>query len=359
MEKQLSGLMIVCFLFFFIVTFSSAAVPESRLGKLKRGINYAPLRKVPPEALDMAEIELFKRTGFNYVRLPVNVSNLFDQKNPEKLKKIGLDHLDAAVDIIISRRLAVMVEIHDVSSDLWKKNDYGDKFARFWRALAKHLSVYDPEWVFLEMVNEPSAETPERWNQVWPKILSAMREGAPEHTLILDANQRASENQRDSVKALTMMAPADDRNVVYSFHFYQPMIFTHQGATWGWDMLRHFRDIPYPSSPAAVQPILSNIDERARKYVKTYGEDYWNSGKIARTFSLAAEWARRHKAPLICNEIGVYRKVSPSQSRAAYLRDVRTALERNNVGWAIWFGLRTEKDGKTILDPDVAGALGL
>ena len=359
MEKQPRALMLTCSLFSVIIALSAAAVPESRLNKLKRGINYAPLRKVPPETLDMAEIELFRRAGFHYVRLPVNARSLFDLKNPERLKRRGLEHLDAAIQIITNCRLAVTVEIHDVSPDLWEKDDYADKFARSWRTLAKRLSAYDPEWVFLEMVNEPSAETPEKWNQIWPKILLAMREGAPEHTLIVDANQRVSKNEWDAVRALTMLEPVNDPNVVYNFHFYHPMIFTHQGAAWGWDMLRHFHNIPYPSSPAAVESLLSGIDEQARRYVKEYGAEYWNSRKMARKLSLAANWAQQHGAPLICNEIGVYRKISPPQSRIAYLRDVRTVLERYDIGWAIWFGLRTKSEKKTILDSDVASALGL
>ena len=46
MEKQPRALILICFLFSVIITLSSAAVPESRLGKLKRGIISVNLRRI-------------------------------------------------------------------------------------------------------------------------------------------------------------------------------------------------------------------------------------------------------------------------------------------------------------------------
>ena len=40
-----------------------------------------------------------------------------------------------------------------------------------------------------------------------------------------------------------------------------------------------------------------------------------------------------------------------------WISDVRTALERHNIGWAMWdysgsFGVATKKNGKATLDPE-------
>jgi hypothetical protein len=78
----------------------------------------------------------------------------------------------------------------------------------------------------------------------------------------------------------------------------------------------------------------------------------------------AADWAQRRGVPLVCNEFGVYREYSDPADRAAWLHDVRTAFERNRIGWAMWdysgsFGLVTKKDGKTVADESVLKALGM
>jgi hypothetical protein len=46
------------------------------------------------------------------------------------------------------------------------------------------------------------------------------------------------------------------------------------------------------------------------------------------------------------------------------LRDARTALERNGIGWTVWdysgsFGVVTKKDGKTVADDGALRALGM
>jgi endoglucanase len=65
----------------------------------------------------------------------------------------------------------------------------------------------------------------------------------------------------------------------------------------------------------------------------------------------------------VCNEFGVFRNADP-QDRAAWIKDTRTALERHNIGWAMWdysgsFGVVTKKDGKSTLDENTVRSLGL
>jgi endoglucanase len=74
-----------------------------------------------------------------------------------------------------------------------------------------------------------------RWLGVQMKLAAAIREGAPGHTII--ARERAGR--------MTMIwffrSRCAMRNVIYNFHFYEPHIFTHQGATWSvyyWHWLR-------------------------------------------------------------------------------------------------------------------------
>jgi hypothetical protein len=62
---------------------------------------------------------------------------------------------------------------------------------------------------------------------------------------------------------------------------------------------------------------------------------------------------------VICNEFGVYRKYADPKERAAWITDVRTALEKRNIGWAMWdynstFGLVTKENGQAAAAPDEA-----
>jgi len=69
--------------------------------------------------------------------------------------------------------------------------------------------------------------------------------------------------------------------------------------------------------------------------------------------------------PLLCNEFGAYRAYADPASRANWIRDTRTALEADGIGWAMWdyrggFGVVTKQDGQPAqVDESVVKALGL
>jgi len=79
----------------------------------------------------------------------------------------------------------------------------------------------------------------------------------------------------------------------------------------------------------------------------------------------AAAWGKANEVPLLCNEFGVFREHSDPVSRNAWIRDVRTALEADGIGWAMWdyrggFGVVTKENGKAAEpDPATVSALGL
>ena len=347
----------------------------ARAQHLKRGINasewFAQVndkRGYTPEhfqAWTTAEdIALIKSMGFDHVRLSVNPQPMFSEREPNKIPAEYLGYLDAAVKMILDHGLAVVIDLHpesDFKARLAKNDDFVERFASFWRALAVHYSALDldADRVFFEIMNEPEFTDPYRWLGVQMKLAAAIRAGAPAHTIIA-AGARWSDDDD-----LVFQEPLHDSNIIYNFHFYEPHIFTHQGATWSayyWHWLHGLR---YPSSPESAERVAAQVpDEVDRLQVIRYGRDRWDAARIESEMKQAAEWARRRGVPLVCNEFGVYREYADPQDRAAWLHDVRTALEHNGIGWAIWdysgsFGVVTKKDGKAVADEGVLKALGL
>jgi hypothetical protein len=78
-----------------------------------------------------------------------------------------------------------------------------------------------------------------------------------------------------------------------------------------------------------------------------------------------AAWGQENHVPLICNEFGAYRRVTDPVSRANWIHDVRTALEADGIGWAMWdyrggFSVVSKQDGQAAqVDGATVGALGL
>ena len=147
-----------------------------------------------------------------------------------------------------------------------------------------------------------------------------------------------------------------DSNVIYVFHFYEPHTFTHQGAGWGAYYWHWLKGLHYPSSPDNAGQVAGAVPEaHDRLQVIRYGQDHWDASRIEAEINQAADWARQRGVPLICNEFGVYRAFVDPQDRARWITDVRTSLERHNIGWAMWdysgsFGVVTNRETKAQLD---------
>jgi aryl-phospho-beta-D-glucosidase BglC (GH1 family) len=308
------------------------------------------------------DIALIKRVGFDHARLSVNPQPMFVRNQANEIPADYLGYLDTAVKMILDHGLAVVIDIHPESEfkhRLASDDDFVEQFADFWRALAKHYSGLDPARVFFEILNEPEITDRYRWYGIQTKLASAIREGAPQHTIVA-AGARWSDDDD-----LLFLEPLRDGNVIYNFHFYEPHLFTHQGANWGVNYWHWMDGLAYPSTPESAAKVAAQVpDETNRLYVLRYGAERWDAQRINLEISQAAAWAKRWNVPLVCNEFGAYRQHSNPNDRARWLSDVRTALERNGIGWTMWdysggFGVVTRSTGRAIPDEVTLKALGL
>jgi endoglucanase len=345
-------------------------VPASRLAHLRHGINLshwfaqsADYSKAHLESHTTAEdIALIRSIGFDHVRLTLEPAPLLNEEDPSQLKVEYLKYLDNALDLILAQGLAVIVDIHP-ADEFKKRLNSSDRqieaFGKFWRALAQQLSTRDPERVFLEVINEPMVEDGYRWFGMQRRLISAIRSGAPRHTII------ASGHRWSGLPELLFLQPYADRNIIYNFHFYEPFAFTHQGASWAGPNPPFYKNIPYPSSPERISKVLDTVQNKsARDNLVRYGEDRWNAARIDREIGLAAAWAAKYRVPLTCNEFGTFRNFAPPADRAAWIRDMRTALEKYGIGWTMWdyaggFGVVNKKNGHATPDVEIVKALGL
>jgi endoglucanase len=350
-----------------------SSVPGSRVAHLRHGINASDwfaqvydtrgYTKEHFQSWTTAEdIALIKSMGFDHVRLSVNPQPMMPNHLPDEIPAEYLGYLDAAVKMILDRGLAVVIDLHpdsDFKARLAKDDSFVQEFADFWRALARHYSTWDAERVFFEILNEPEMSDRYRWYGVQAKLAGAIREGAPQNTIIA-AGARWSDDDD-----LVFIEPLRDSNVIYNFHFYDPHIFTHQGATWGAYSWHWVKGLHYPSSPESAAKVAAGAPDAVdRLAIMRYGQDHWDAARIDAEITQVAEWARQRGVPVVCNEFGVYRVYADPKDREAWIHDVRTALERHGVGWTMWdysgsFGVVIKKDGKTVPDELTLRGLGL
>lgn len=307
------------------------------------------------------DIALIKSMGFDHVRLSINPQPLFQGGHADQLAPEYLGYLDAAVKMIVDHGLAVILDVHPESDFKAKLADdeFVEQFADFWRALARHYSNGDAGMMFFEVLNEPELRDRFRWAGIQSKLARAIREGAPKHTIIAAGARWSSDED------LLFLEPLPDANIIYSFHFYEPTVFTHQGATWSVNYWHNVQHLSYPSNRESAEKAAANVpDEINRLYVLRYGMEHWDAARIDMEIGQVAEWAKSRKVPVMCDEFGVYREDTDPADRGAWLLDVRTSLEKHDMGWTLWdydggFGVVTTRDGRRATDESSLRALGL
>jgi endoglucanase len=213
-------------------------IAERRLDHLRHGINlsdwFAQLADpagYTQEHFDAtvtaADIALIRAMGFDHVRLSVDPRPMFHAEQSDQIASDDLSRLDAAMKAILDQGLAVDLSIYadeNFKQKLASDDDVVERFADFWRALAAHYAKLDPDRVFFEILNEPEGRDRYRWYGVEAKLANAIREGAPQHTIIATGAHWSDDDD------LIFLEPLRDPNVIYAFHFYESHIFTHQGA---------------------------------------------------------------------------------------------------------------------------------
>ncbi len=357
-------------------------VPDSRLDKLTKGINVSKWFSNSYSAsrfdryLSNKNLQFIHDLGFKHIRLAINPTLLFQEDNPGVLNPAVLPFIDKAIARIQAKDLATIVDIHPrgqagitFQQRLLSDTAFADKFVQFWGALAKHLSNTNPDYIFLETLNEPygfvgedishvDSASVSQWDRLQPQILEAMRQNAPQHTLIAKAIG-------DGYKTLLTSKPVPDKNVVYNFHFYSPFKFTHQGASWLASDIASLKGVSYNSttqaSDTALQQGKSNNPDPLTNY---QGNDSWNSDRLDRIFHRIGDWATTNHVHAIANEFGVLRNNAPLADRINWFHDVSTSLDRYGIGKTLWsyedpFGLTYIEDKRKVFDRDVAATIGL
>ncbi len=348
------------------------------------------------ERISDTQLATIKATGFDFVRLPIDPAIFLWPANADKRKTL-LSGTMQAVQRLKAAGLKVVVDVHaqpvapgwrTIGSQTYLASDTAFlRYINLIEELSHALSEEDPARVALELMNEPTLDCAARsWNRKdrWPALLlrlhKAARKAAPRLTLVLSGACWGS------AAGLARIDPRliQDDNVVWSFHNYEPFIFTHQGAAWTGGGETYVTNLEFPPNKKQRRAMLNDADARIaaaklgtsqkarlRRELRANLERYFNHGRrdMEKPFAIVQSWARKHKiAPnrIVLGEFGAHRPGGAllyDDSRARYLRAVRRLADDAGFAWSVWswsgtFSLSASNDGH-IFAPKLTGSLGL
>jgi aryl-phospho-beta-D-glucosidase BglC (GH1 family) len=276
------------------------------------------------------DFKRIKGWGFNHVRLPVDYFNFFRGENLEQ-DKSAFEILDKAVDNILNSGLGLILDLHKCPGHDFHLGALGEAQSFFtdrrcredakkvWSVLAERYGAKDG--VMLEILNEPVAPSSEVWNEVKDELFWHIRKAAPKAPIVVGSNKW---NTPSEFKDLN---PLDDDNVLYSFHSYQPVIFTHQFAAWIPD--------PYFRQKRSWPGFYDPPQDRDAKTKLNLEDGAWDKERLRRTMENALDFRAKFNVPVACNEFGVYVQVE-RQGQLNWLRDFMSLLQEADVGFSYW-----------------------
>ena len=370
---------LLCHLSGAVTAIAAAAVgpvlasSSSVLPTLHRGINLSHWFELDQgQAVSAAEMLALRQLGMDHVRIPVDP--VVGGWRPEAGARIRfLPALRSAIEQALAAGLNVVIDLHLDAATKQQIEDNSvaeNALLTLWQQLARDFSDLPLARVAFELLNEPQYygwRASRRWPALQQRLLQALREQAPRHLALLSGNEGGS------LKGLLQLPLIPDPAVAYVFHYYEPFLFTHQGAEW-LDSQKTtaglYRGVRYPSQFQVVSPArLSRPHPRAAQDIATYLKEDWGPLRIQSDIAAAGEFAKRHGVRALCNEFGAIRANVDVASRYRWMTDVRSALELNGLGWTLWdytdnFGITSEsaqlnKAGKRTLEPEAVHALGL
>ncbi len=365
------ALIVILTMFTSIIHAQSNGVSDARFARLAKGVNITRwfwLEDIQSKYhyenyFSDHQLQQIRDAGFTHVRLPIEPASLLDPDHPAPPDAELLAFIKSAAERINSHDLAVIIDIHNWQEDfndrLMSDPDMQQAFINMWQTIATDFSDTDPNMVFFEVMNEPEPDDPSLWPPIQEKVVKAIRQAAPEHTIIVGGADW------NSIDGLKLLKPLDDPNLVYNFHFYDPFVFTHQGADWV-KTVKYLHDLPYPSTDGRCGTLPDFGDKKANASAKSYcTDDTWDAARIDQRIQEAVDWAAQYNVRLTCNEFGATSRIAQPDDRFQWFADVRAILEKYNIGWTIWgydegMGFNyLPNHGLQDLNPQLLEALGL
>ena len=268
------------------------------------------------------DIAFIAASGFDHIRLPLDEEQMWDEAGNRNEDAFGL--LNQCLTWCAQKSLRVIVDLHILRSHhfnadekpLWTDPLEQDKFIGLWKDLSLFLKAWPNGMVAYEMMNEPVADNADQWNQLLMRAVDSIRHWEKNRVLVIGSNRWQSATTFDQLKV-----PANDPNILLSFHFYEPFFLSHFQASW-----THLKDfegaVQYPGQ------IVLDGDEEAHQRI-------YNRDTLIKMMAKPLKLADSLHLPLYCGEFGIIDK-APRPSKISWYKDMVSIFEEYHIGYANW-----------------------
>jgi len=292
--------------------------------------------------------------GVDVIRLPINLHAMTSGAPDWQVDPLLLVLLDEVVNWTEDLGLHLILDNHTFDPSVATTATIHQPLAAIWPQLAQHFLDRDST-LYFEILNEPHGIDDVTWNTIQQYVVGLIREVDPDRKLIVGP---AGWNSYNNLNAMPIY---DDDNLIYTFHFYDPFLFTHQGASWTDPSMVSLAGVPFPGNAASVPACPPDLQGTwVQGSLASYGS-YWTVARVQELLDIAIDFGQTRNVPVFCGEFGVMMNNADPEHRVNWYQEVSQYLDAAHVGWTMWdyhgaFGL-FELGGTGLFNHDLNAAL--
>lgn len=282
------------------------------------------------------DIKQIASWGFDHVRLPIDYEVL--ETEDGVIKEKGYERVKQVVDWCNEYKLSIVLDLHkaygydfndagnEEKNNLFVSEALQKRFIDLWKEMVQRFGRY--ENVAFELLNEVvEKENAEAWNQLIKITVGEIRKITKTAPIIYGGIQW------NSVKTLKLLEVPNDENIIFTFHFYEPLLFTHQKAHWVAAMDPN-QTVYYPETMEYYQKESEKLGYQGEvvgdALSKLMGTEF-----ITEMIEEGIKAAKNAGVSLYCGEFGVIDQ-APVEDTLRWFTDVITVFKKYDIGCAVW-----------------------
>jgi len=297
--------------------------------------------------------------GLDHIRVPIDYE-LIQEEDGTYIEE-GFSYIDTCIEWCQKYHLNMVLDLHKTKGysfdsqenekGFFKNQSLQIRFINLWKEITRRYGKLDDMLAF-ELLNEvvdPNVAI--QWNEIIRLTIEEIRKTSKKIYIIVGGVCN------NSVTMVKLLDSPYDENIIYNFHCYDPLIFTHQSANWVLNMPSDFH-ISYPDSLGVYQEAGKMIDGAFNECLYVDGVNALGQSFFEAIFKEAIKKAEDNDAMLYCGEYGVINQ-APLDSTIKWYQDIHAVFEKYSIGRAAWsykemdFGI-TEKHYEAIKEELIA-----
>lgn len=307
--------------------------------------------------------------GMDHIRVPVDYFTFEQDAHPGIYDESRLAYIDNCLAWCKRHGLCMILDLHEApgysffnanetgradafagsrSNSMFSDPGLQERFIAIWEMFAKRYQAEGRSLAF-ELLNEIVLEDIGQWNRLWRKAVSRIRAIDADRTIIIGGNKNSDPSELQNLDLTS------DEGVVYTFHFYEPGIFTHQRSPFIPYLANYPVPVTYPFTQAEHQAFFDAFAQQGLvpdAYRRdTFGKDFL-SELLAPVRSFQEETGRE----VFCGEYGVNEFADYASTLRWYtdLLDLLNAMQIGHTAWSyVGFSTFMRDTPRAVRYPDI------